>query len=690
MSGLRSLIQEIHRRSLWQVLGIYIVGSWIALQVVDLLVDSFGLPEWLPPFALALLVIGLPVVVATAFVQEGVRPGTPPTPTHGRVPTDPGAADAQEFPRDPGAQRVAAGQGLAHTADPPTLQRLLTWRHAMGGGVLAFALWGLVATAVLLSGSRPGAAPVETGGEAEDRLRSVAVLPFDNLSPDPDNAYFADGIHEDVLTQLSKIADLTVISRTSVLAYRDTGKPIAEIGSELGVGAIVEGSVRRAGDEVRITAQLIDARTDEHLWADNFDRRLSAASLFSLQSEIAQKIADALQATLTPSAERQIARTPTEDLAAYDFYLQGRNVYSDLTKEGNEEAIRLFGEALSRDGEYADAWAGLADAYGQRAQRFGFGIEWADSSESMARKSLELDPELAAGHKALALAYSQQGRIQLSLESNLRAIELDPNHSSALNNAGVDYRDIGRHDESLRYFLRAARIDPTVGPASTNVSSTLNALGDFDRAEERALEVLQLQPDNGGAAFALRQVRWGRGDYAGSLQQSLTRLEEDPESANRHIAVATDAFFLGDWETVIRHARAALSSSPGDELWGYHHVHLFLGSALLQTGEVDEGRRLLEGLRDDLTKRVEEGSDLNTYSFDVAGVHAALGSTDAALDWAERAYDQGFRYVLGLDVDPVFDSVRETVRWQTLMSRIADDLAEQRANVERWEAEGSL
>ncbi len=680
MSVLRDLIHEAHRRSIWQVLGIYVVGSWVSLQVVDLLVDSFGLPEWLPPFALALLVIGLPVVLATAFVQEGISGG------QASLQEPSASAPGQDDAAHATHAAPSSGAGPSAPAEAPRLERMLTWRNAISGGVLAFAIWGVAATAFLLAGSR--SAP-DAASDA-DALQSIAVLPFDNLSPDPDNAYFADGIHEDVLTQLSKIGDLTVISRTSVMGYRDTDKTMDVIGDELGVGAIVEGSVRRAGDDVRITAQLIDARTDEHLWADNFDRRLSAASLFSIQSEIAQKIADALSATLTPTAERQITRTPTEDLAAYDFYLRGRTAYDRYTAESNEEAIRLFKEAISRDPSYADPYTGLADAYAQGASRYAYAREWADSAEAMANRALELAPELAFAHKALANAYTMQNRTRLALESNIRAIELDPSFSDPVNNAGVQYFNLGRFDEALRMYTRAYRLSPNTGFANSNAAGVLALLGFFDRAEQRARELLLLEPDNSDAQDVLRDVHVLRGELDLGLQISMDEVSAAPDDPYAHLDLSLSAILVGDVELTATHAREAMRLSPDADLWAdVHHVKTMLAIAVRES-DPEESASLLEEVLADMIARIDGGSEASWEAMEAAAALALMGRTEEALDWGERAYEMGFRWYGAQGAAPGMAPLADEPRWQTVMSNMERDIAEQRANVERWEAEGTL
>ncbi|MEE9470077.1 MAG: hypothetical protein V3W32_00045, partial [Gemmatimonadota bacterium] len=262
MSRLRQLIHEIHRRSLWQVLGIYVLGSWLALQAVDTLAGALNLPDWAPPLALFLLIIGLPIVLATAFIQEGARPASVQ------------AADEE-------AASLEAAEAGSQSAG--SRHRLFTWRNAMLGAVAASLLWGGVAIGWFLFGRGSESAQVagEQAGVAEASvldLRSIAVLPFSNRAADEGESavFFAEGIHDDILAQLSQIDSLTVISRTSVMQYAGTTKPIREIAGELGVGTVLEGAVQRAGDRVRVNVQLIDASTDRHLWAQTYDEELTA------------------------------------------------------------------------------------------------------------------------------------------------------------------------------------------------------------------------------------------------------------------------------------------------------------------------------------------------------------------------------------------------------------------------------
>jgi TolB-like protein len=223
---------------------------------------------------------------------------------------------------------------------------------------------------------------------------AVAVLPFENMSASEENAYFADGIHEDILTHLSRLEDLTVLSRASVLRYRDTEKRPGDIAAELGAHAVLEGSVRRVGKDVRIVVQLIDPNTEGQLWADTYDRTLH--DVFQVQTEVARQVARSLEATLSPQEAERISKRPTESLAAYDLYLQVRAALERSDPEQNESAIWLFREALEDDAQFALARAGLSRAFVQRI-RFGQPRIWVDSAVAAAHRAIEMDPE-AAGY----------------------------------------------------------------------------------------------------------------------------------------------------------------------------------------------------------------------------------------------------------------------------------------------------
>src|SRR5204862_3341216 len=274
-------------------------------------------------------------------------------------------------------------------------------------------------------------APNKQGWPAEVVTKSIAVLPFENLSHDPDNAYFADGIQEEILTRLSKIADLKVISRTSTQRFKSAPNNLLDIAKELGVANILEGSVQRSADQVRVNVQLIKAATDAHLWADTFDRKVT--DVFAVESEIAKVIADTLQAKLSGAEQSAIAARPTENSEAHELYLKGRYFFGKRTVDDFKRAIDYFNQAIAKDPNYALAYAGLADSYvllpeysGQRADESLPKARWA------ANKALELDSNLAEAHTSLGLLLFDFGGVLRGAKREFeRAIELHPNYAAA-------------------------------------------------------------------------------------------------------------------------------------------------------------------------------------------------------------------------------------------------------------------
>jgi TolB-like protein len=663
LARLKQFIHEIHRRSLWQVLGIYVVGSWVAIQVVQTLTESLGMPLWFPQLAVVLLIVGFPIVMATAFVQEGIR--SSPTVE------DPPRADTA------GRADATARQTRAH--------RLFTWRNATVGGVAAFALWGVVAALWILSGGRVTTPVASEVGVEDGFARAIAVLPFDNLSTSEENAYFADGIHEDVLTQLSRIADLTVISRTSVLTYRESDKTLREIGGELGVGSVLEGSVRRLGDNVRITVQLVDAVTDQHLWADQYDRTLTTTDVFAIQTEIAREIVRALQATLSPDEASRIAHVPTESLRAYDLVLRGRAAYRRSTDADNTEAIRLFKAATALDPGFADAWAGLAAGYSRRVLLLGYDLAWTDSARAAASRAIEADPESARAYRALASAESARGRWQRSTELNLRAIELDPNYSVPISNTGAGMEVLGRYDEALRWYTKGARLNPSSSNSHLVVARMHALLGRFEDAEPWLQAAQRLDDTN---VWVFVHYIWldlmrGRLDQAERWVDHILAMHPGEFHALRAAALAD--VFAGRNALAVSRARESARLSPAQGLVWWHSGQTILGYALQQLGELGEAERQLDDHLAERLSSVESGDEWNFHHWEIATIHAIRGEADEAVAWAERAYDAGFRRARFVDHDPMWDSMRPDPRFQELLGRIHADLADQRRGVEARE-----
>jgi TolB-like protein/Tfp pilus assembly protein PilF len=514
MSRLKRLIVEIHRRSLWQVLLIYVGGAWVCYEIIDTITDRLALPEWLPVLAIVLFLIGLPVVVATAFIREdAVSPLA--------------AAPAETVPV---GSRVEAARPRPH----------ITWRNSGLIFVFALALWGVVAAGWLVFG----------GGEADTRAiaeerPSVAVLPLANRSGLQEDQYFTDGIHDEILTQLSKIGALSVRGRTSAMQYRESPKNLREIGEELNARYLLEGGVLRAGETVRINVQLIDAEMDEHLWAETYDRQLSIENLLAIQTEVAWRIAEALEATLTPDEEDRLAAMPTANLEAYDYYLRGRHFWTQRSLAAFDSAIDYYNRAILLDPNYARAYAGLAETYVLLPEYGGPSIpEILPLARAATERALALDPDLAEAYTASAYIKAVFEWDRDAAERDyLKAIELNPDYATAHQWYGELLGVTRRWDEALAEAQKAVELDPLSPAANLILGLLLRYAGRPDDAIPMYERALHIVPDYIEVISDLARAYVLTGDYANAapLFDRLAELTgSDPEAYRAYLAALSD------------------------------------------------------------------------------------------------------------------------------------------------------
>lgn len=651
MIRLRRLVAELHRRSVWSVLVVYTGAAWLAYEVILSLVEGLELPPSLPALTIVLFLIGLPVVLATAIVQQGGP----------RLGPDP----------DPAEDRPRAG-------DLSTPARLFTWRNALGGGVAGLALWGLVAMGLMVTGTAPSGA---FAGLDDPSRRAVAVLPFTNMAADEER-YFADGVHEDVLTQMAFISDLAVTSRTGVQRFRDTELPVRDIAAQLGVDYIVEGSVRREGDRVRIVAQLIDAETDTHLWAETYDRDL--ADVFALQSEVAAAIARALEARLSPAERDRVARAPTSSAEAYDLYLQARELgHGD--RESVERGIELTRAALDLDPGFGPAWANLASLYGQRVQVAGMDPAWADSGVVAARHAVDRAPERPEGYKELALNLMLLGRPDEARRHLLRAIELNPSYADAMQNLGVAEFRAGRHHEAVLWLERGRRITPGSGWILMALAHVYAELGLWDAMDR----VLAEAPPSSPETLLVRAASLHYSLMRGEPGSAFRRARELVERAPYHPWVLTEATIAaqaaGQADDALEWAERLYEVAPR-----FRYVDSGKTAGLLLAGVLDDtegdparvaGLLTVEEARAQAELLLPGASQGPALS--LAEVQARRGEHDAAIASLEEAYDRGYRGTRWLEVDAGFAALRAAPGFQRLLDRMTADLTRSRERLGR-------
>ena len=464
------------------------------------------------------------------------------------------------------------------------------------------------------------AAPVTTKGAAP----SVAVLPFRNLSPDPENEYFTDGITEDVIAHLSKIRALKVISHTSVMQFKNREQSLREIGARLDVTTILEGSVRRAGDRVRIVAQLIDVATDQHLWAETYDRQLT--DIFAIQTDVALQISGALKAELESGEQTRIRRAPTTDLAAYQLYLKGRHCLLRDNERDISQAIRYFEQALERDPDYALAHAGVARGYGELG-RVGAGALTPDVAYQKARvavaRALELDNGLAEAHSTLAFLKFMCDFDWVGAEQEFQqALELDPGSADTYDLYAQLCMALERYEEALALQQRASELDPLA--QRSDIATTF--------------------------------LRWGR--YEDALRAAERGIEFDSQFARLQATLGWACLKLGMNERGLAALRQAIANSPEETLFKAQ-----LGQALALDGKVEEARAVLREL-EELSRR-RYVSPLH-----VAYVYTGLAEPDAAIDLLERAFDERAGGLYGIKGSFLFAPLRGHPRFTALLKRM--------------------
>jgi serine/threonine protein kinase len=488
---------------------------------------------------------------------------------------------------------------------------------AVGAVILGLNIGGLRDRLMWLVGARHGV-PLP-------RIESLAVLPLANLSGDPEQEYFADGMTEELITNLGKISALRVISRTSVMRYKKTEKPLPQIARELGVDGIVEGSVLRVGDRVRITAQLIQAEQERHLWAESYERDLR--DILALQSEVARAIANEIRLKLTPQEQTRLASARPVNPEAYRLYLIGRFLWNKRTEEGFKNAIEHFQRALEIDAGYAPAYAGLADSY-ILLSTHGFlpPKEAIPRGKAAAQKALGIDESLAEAHTSLAKAYHGYDWDWSACEKEFkRAIELNPNYATAHLWYGNYLSDMGRHAEAMAEVQRAQQLDPLSPIISTGVA----AFGYFyarqyDQAIGRLRNTVSLFPDFAFAYFSLGDAYVANGTY----QEAIVAYQKARSLSG---ASAAEVAALGQ-----AYAKGGIR---GYYLW-------------------------------DLRRLREESKHRYVTAFAFAYLFAGLGEKDRAFSYLEKAYedrDSGLTY---LQIQPAFDPLRSDPRFQDLLRRM--------------------
>jgi TolB-like protein/Tfp pilus assembly protein PilF len=606
MSGplgwIRRLVRELRRRQVIRVAVVYASAAFVVLQLGEILVDPFGLGGWALRLVLFLLVLGFPLAIGLAWVYNVTAEGV-----------------VREVGEETGEEEVDA-QGSPFTS------------NGLIVGLLVVAIGLLLYPRVFSSEESSGEASPAAADSAQIEERSIAVLLFEPLSSGEESETFAQGIHDDLLTRLANISDLTVISRTAVQQYRDTELTTGEIADSLGVRWVMEGGVQVLQNQIQVNAQLIDPQTDTHVWADDYRRDLTAEDLFAIQGEITREIADALKAELTAGEQERIAGAPTENLEAYRLYAEGRDVLDQASSL--QDVIRAaghFGRALNRDSTYALAWAGLADSRVMQApdSQVPDSLRLPDvSREAAARRALELAPNLAEAHAAMGGVHLGQGNGPAAVRDLQRALDLKPSYWEAHRLLGVFSLKTGRLQEALDHLQLAVELNPKHASARHGLYDAYLAAGQAKKSLKEARKQQRLGLESTAAIGGEVRALFGMG-----------RLEEARRLAETQIA---DPDVRPRWKEWFRAYLVGINAAAGDTARAEKYL-----------GQLQEA-----GVR----------------PYKLAQGYTALGKTDRALDTYQRLNEEDwrsmgpsveFRYGIMYDLEPL----RKDPRYEELIRK---------------------
>ena len=554
----------------------YVAAAFALLQGIDIVAQRFGWPEQTMRFVIIALSIGFFVALVLAW-----------------------------FHGERGAQRVTGPELL-----------ILALLLGIGGAFL----WRFAGVA------RNTAATSDVPASDTSLpipAKSIAVLPFDSLSRDPDNAFFAEGVQDEILTRLAKVADLKVIARTSTRKFKNAPENLPEIAKQLGVMNILEGSVQKANDQVRVNVQLINAVTNAHLWAEIYDRKLT--DIFAVESEIAKTIADQLQAKLTGSEKDAMSKKPTANPEAYDLYLKGRFFWNKRTSLDLPKAVEYYNQAVAKDPNYALAYSGLADAYVLYPD-YGVGApeEFYPKAKEMALKALSLEPSLGAPHAALGIILTNLDRdfVGAIVEFD-RATALDPNYATAHQWKTTALGALGQFDQAIASSQRAIALDPLSLIVNADLAFNYLNARRFDEAIAQIRKTLEIDPN-----FHVVRGYLGLGlQFKGKLAEALVEY--------RTAAAATD--------------------EP--------YSLALLAQACARSGLRDEAQRILTDL---------EGRSRTKFisGWCIAVIRLSLGDKDGAIAALQKAIDQHAPEILTLKSDALLDDLHGDPRFEALVQRL--------------------
>ena len=602
---------ELKRRNVYKVAVAYAIVGWLLVQIATQVFPFLEIPTWIVRLVIILVAVGFPIAVVIAWAFE------------------------------------LTPEGIKRTEDvdaaPQKREKSHAWIYVVAVGAaisIALFLLGRYTATNTASATRTGAAT-----DSSIPQKSIAVLPVENLSDDKNAAYFADGIQDEILTKLASIADLKVISRTSTAKYKSKPEDLKTVSQQLGVAKVLEGSVQKAADKVRVNVQLIDARADSHLWAKTYDRDIK--DVFAVESEVAQEIADSLQAKLSPVEASTLATVPTKDPAAHDLFLKGeheeRLAESSLKAESYEQAAAWYRQAIARDPNFALAMARLVE---NRMEIHWFFEQLSEAELAqvriMAEHALALAPNLAEVHVALGdFYYHGYRQYEAALAEFERALQLQPNSSTALSYLGYVHRRQGQWERCLDEFKKALEQDPRNAKVAADLPTTQLSLRMWKVAESGAAHALEVDPHaTEGMRTLLESILGGSGDINEAQRMLATFPAENKifEGSNYgHLRDMTGerayvSVFARDFNAAVKVCEAAGNSASDERRHSSARVaiRVLAGDLIGAQVEAEKARPLLE---ERLRERPNEISSMPQLSW----VYLALKRNSDAIKVARQA-----------------------------------------------------
>ena len=587
----RNFFAELKRRNVYKVAVAYAVVGWLVIQVTATIVPALHLPDGLTTAVVVLVLVGFPIALVIAWA----------------------------FEMTPEGMKRTADVSADEVRSMPYWSRKKFATFIVGAVIIAS---GLLAWQFL---TRPYSSQriVPLVNAESVTAKSIAVLPFVNMSADKSDEYLSDGMTEELINVLAKVPGLRVPGRTSCFAFKGKNEEdiFRKVGDQLHVGTVLEGSVRKAGDKLRVTAQLINVGDGYHLWSKNYDG--DAKDVLNFQSNVAEQVVQALQVKLGGEEKRALAKKPTENPEAHRLYLLGRYEFAKYTEAGWNNAIRYYEEALKLDPNYALAYCGLADNYAYMGSVVMPEKEANEKVNEFAKKALELDPELAEAQMSVALALVSAYDWRAGLKEFDRALELNPNLAFA-------------------YELQAW---------------TLNGLGRFDEAIAKTRKAVELDPLNPFFQMSLSFFQYWARQYDAAIPQARKTLEMDPNSAISHVLLGMSFLKKGDTASAIAELQKAKTPNAGAWYQGY------LGCAYAISGDRVKAEKELRALEE-----VAKRQYVSPNAF--ATIYLGLGEKKKCLDWLEKAYEQQDSACWYLKIDQIYDGVRNEPRFQALVQQV--------------------